>query len=132
MRLTPLDIKRIRKLRYRDGLTIPATAEIVGCSEATVWHLAPGRPGKVPLDKLRGAFDASGLTATEVARRMGWLDGRSPDGARVKRALGIYPSISRGRRSPRRLIDAETAGLLAEAIGVMAWEVMPDDEQEAA
>jgi transcriptional regulator with XRE-family HTH domain len=132
VRLTPLDVKRIRKLRYRDGLTSPQVAKIIGCDESTVRYYAPGRIGKVPIDKLRAAFEASGLTAAEVARRMGWFDGRCADSARVKRALGIYPSISNGRRSPRRMIDAETAGLLAEAIGVMAWEVMPDDEQEAA
>lgn len=134
MRLTPLDIARIRKLRYRDGLMQREVAEIIGCDVKTVWRYAPGHIGKIPNDKVRAAFEASRLTAAQVARRMGWMcaPGKA-DGARVKRALGILPdSYGPGIRSTRRLIDAETAGLLAEAIGVMAWEVMPDDEQEAA
>jgi hypothetical protein len=129
MKLTTLDIERMRKLRYQDGLSSPKTAEIIGCSPSAVRRYAPGRPGKVPNDKLRAAFLASGHSAAEVARRLGWTYARTwqrangtrvpytgADGARVKHALG-----------------AETADLMAEAIGVMPWEVMPDeDDREAA
>lgn len=140
MRLTTLDIKRIRRLRYRDGLTIPATAAIIGCNISTVWRYAPGVIGKVPNDKLRAAFEASPMTASDVARRMGWTcpprrAGGRPraDSSRVKRSLGINPNVSpRGTRSYSRTIDAETAGLIAEALGLMAWEVMPDDDEQVA
>lgn len=127
--MTTTDVARIRELRYMDGLSGPAVAKIVGCSTSTVRKYAPGQPGKVPNDKLRAAFVASGLSASEVARRVGWWAG-SADGARVKRALGLLPTTNgRGRRQIRRLIDAEMAGMLAEAIGVEPWEVMPDDDR---
>lgn len=145
MILTTLDLKRMRSLRYEDGLSAAATAAIIGCGVSAVYRYAPGRPGKVPNDKLREAFERSGITAAEVARRMGWVhastwqraDGTKcpdvSDSSRVKRALGIMSDINgRGVRSIRNLIDAETAGLMAEALGLMAWEVLPDDEQMAA
>lgn len=139
MRLTTLDIKRIRRLRYRDGLTARETAAIIGCNVSTVLRYAPGRIGKVPNDKLRAAFERSPMTASDVARSMGWtcrVGGGSTcaDSGRVKRALGIYPNVSgsHGGRSYGRMIDAETAGLIAEALGLMAWEVMPDDDEQAA
>lgn len=147
MILTMLDIKRIRELRYGDGLSCREVAEVVGCSESTVNSHAPGQPGKVPNDRLRAAFDRSGITAAEVARRMGWthtstwkrangMKGQTfdvGDSARVKRTLGIMSDISgRGIRSTRTMIDAETAGMMAEVLGLASWEVMPDDELVAA
>lgn len=134
MRLTTHDVRRIRELRYGDGLTLRAVAQIVGCSSEAVRCYAPGRPGKVPNDKLRAAFLASGLTAGEVGRRMGWLCRACGDAARVKRSLGLLPSGNkrRNRAYTARNIDAETAALMAEAIGVMPWEIMPDDEQRVA
>lgn len=68
----------------------------------------------------------------EVARRIGWYVDKSAssqadygDMSRVLRTLGIYPDISSrtGARSWRKSIDAETAGLIAEAIGLYPWEV---------
>lgn len=138
MRLTTLDIKRIKRLRYRDGLTIEQTAQAIGCGITTIKQYAPGHIGKVPNDKLRAAFEKSGQTAADVARRMGWMcrlgnGGTCADVTRVKRTLGLLPEVNgKGHRSTRRLIDAETAGLMAEAIGLMAWEVMPDDDERVA
>lgn len=128
MNLSAEEIQEIRELRYGDGLTREATAALVGRSPWTVGRYAPGRPGKVDNAALREAFERSGLTVAEVARRMNWWwvrnDGHlNADGSRVKRTLGLLDDLNRCGRSRRRLIDAETAGLLAEAIGVMSWEV---------
>lgn len=130
MRLTAPDVARIRELRYQDGLSCERVASSIGCSAMAVHYHAPGWPGKVDNAKLRAAFLASGLTASEVARRVGWWNGHTGDGQRVKRTLGLsddwgghHPHRTRTRR---RLIDAETAGVLAEAIGVMPWEVIDE------
>lgn len=138
MNLTMQDIRRIRELRYGDGLTALRVADIVGCSRQTVWRYAPGMPGKIPNNKLRAAFKASSVTATGVARAMGWDSGKGADSSRVNRTLGLTPDINgKGNASTRTYIDAETASLMAEAIGVMPWEIMPweimpDDETEVA
>ena len=134
MQLTTLDIKRIKRLRYQDGLSCVATGRIIGCSSRTVWHYAPGNPGKIPNTKLREAFHDSGITATELARRMGWLypcEGRmKANGSAVKVALGILSKkLPSGTRCFCSLIDAELAGTMAEALGLMAWEVLPDEEE---
>lgn len=143
-RLTAPDVARIRELRYMDGLTSTEVAAVIGCSpQAVLWH-APGRPGKIDNTALREAFVASGKSASEVARALCWMIVRDParaaassrsrasyDVTRVKRTLGLTPDVNgRGKRSPRTLIDAETAALMAEAIGVMPWEVMPDEDDE--
>lgn len=134
--LTIRDVTRIRELRYQDGLSAPAVAGIIGCSEQTVLHYAPGRPGKIPNDNLRELFHRSGLNANEVAWRMGWVytsEGRvKANGALVKRALGLSPDIGvAGRRTARSLIDAGTAEELAEAMGFERWQVLPDEEVAA-
>jgi hypothetical protein len=111
--LTRSEIARIRELRYGDGLTCAVVASIIGCHWTTVQKYAPGRPGKVPNDKLRAAFLASGVSASEVARRMGWVAARpagwmpGADGSRVKRSLGLMPDLNGdGARSTRSLFDA--------------------------
>lgn len=128
-RLDADEVEAIRRMRS-DGYTISTVAETLGHNERTVWRYAPGRPGKVPVAPLREAFLASPLTATDVARSLGWWENRGwPDGARVKRALGLLPDISgtTHRRTYRNLTDAETVQLIAEAIGVAPWSVMPDE-----
>ena len=128
-RLTAAEVARIRALRYGDGLTMEVVARSVGRSVDTVKRYAPGRVGKVPNDKLRAAFEASGLPAAEVARRMGWWVGHDADGSRVKRTLGLLEDRNgKGHRARRRLVDAEIVALLAEAVGVASWEVMPDED----
>jgi hypothetical protein len=121
--------KQIRELRYLDGLSCGQVFALTGRNETTVRKIAPGWPGKIDNTRLREAFLASGLTAGEVARRVGWYcshgsRGVRRDHSRVKRTLGVTRSSNgHGRSNLRRLIDAETAALLAEAIGVAPWEV---------
>lgn len=134
MRLTMAHVERIRELRYMDGLSLAATARVVGCSSATVQKRAPGRPGKVPVAPLRKAFLASRMTAADVARGMGWFQGRDSlaDTGRVRRTLGLIDDVSStGNRSRRINVDAETVMLMAEIIGVSPWSVLPDEEVAA-
>lgn len=137
-RWTIRDIQRIREARYSDGLSIPATAQKLGVSEWAVSTYAPGRPGKVSNELVRAVFVRSGLSAAKVAQDIGWLGkGRYGDGVRLRRALGLQSEAGKKDRTTgeytwgfRRTIDAETAGLIAEACGVGAWEVMPSDDDE--
>ena len=137
----PVLVQQIRDLRYIDGLTCPEVALSLGVNVHTVRHLAPGRPGKVPNDLTRAIFQSSGLTACSVARKMGWMcrDGRGHmkgDGSRLRRTLGLIVesggSHPNRTRSFRRLIDAEVAGLIAEACGHHSWEAIPDESAVAA
>ena len=138
MRRPRVDVQHIRELRYQDGLSCPVVAQMVGCSESTVRYYAPGQPGKVPNDLLRAAFETSPMTAAELARAMGWWAPNGPypevgDSSRVKRSLGLQVDVNgNGKRSVRTMIDAEMAGLMAEALGLGAWEIMPDEELMAA
>jgi hypothetical protein len=134
-RVPPRTVKRIRELRYLDGLSCPAVSRIVGVGVGTVNNIAPGKPGKVPNHLVREAFLSSNMTATQVAWSLGWMSGREKaDGSRVKRALGLSPDVSgsTGRKSFRRMIDAEQAELIAEACGVAGWSVLPDEQELAA
>lgn len=130
--LTAREIARIRRLRYEDGLSGPQVAAIIGCSTSTVTNHASGRPGKVPVAPLREAFLRSGKTASQVARSMDWQSGSKPDASRVLRVLGLRDDVkgATGCRSRRVLVDAEIVMLIADAIGVGAWEVLPDIEDE--
>lgn len=133
MPLKRFDVDRIRELRS-DGYTCRQVAAIVGCHPHTVNRYAPGRIGKVPVAPLRDAFLASPITAAEIARRLEWWDGRGcGDSSRVKRALGLQDDIksSKGTRTRRTLVDAEIVERIALAIGVMPWEVMPDEDEAA-
>jgi hypothetical protein len=131
-KLTEFQVRRIRELRA-DGYTQRQVADMVGCSTSPVAKYAPGRVGKVPVAPVREAFLASGRTAVDVARRAGWMYTRSSgltvaDGSLVKRSLGLLDDSSggTGRRSRRKVMDAEMAATLAEAIGVAPWEVIED------
>lgn len=87
----------------------------------------------VPVAPLRLAFLASGKSAVQVARAAGWWDGTSGDSSRVKRTLGLLPTVNgAGHRQWRTRVDIDTVELLAGAIGVAPWEVLPDDEEMAA
>ncbi len=126
MKLTASQIQSIRELRYEDGLTCLAVARLTSFHVTTIQRHAPGRPGKINNAKLREAFLASGLTAGQVARRMGWEHSKSrgPDTPRIKRTLGLLDEVNgRKFRSTRTLIDAETATLLADAIGIAPGEI---------
>jgi hypothetical protein len=139
--LSPQTVKRIRELRYMDGLTAPATAALVGCSRCAVYRHAPGLPGRVPNGPAREVFLASGKSAASVAAEVGWMSKQAcrngtfkiaGDGSRLRRSLGITPDINKGTLTKRRLLDAEIAGLIAEACGQPAWSVMPDEDKQMA
>lgn len=134
--LTADEIARIRELRYAHGLTIAETVAYVGRSPMTVQRVAPGRPGKVDNAALREAFLRSGRSAADVARAAGWTfesGGRiKPDSSRVRRTLGLIDDVSAGGwRSRRKLIDAETAEILADAVGVAPWTVIDEPSMGA-
>jgi hypothetical protein len=133
--LSEAQVALLRELRLRDGLTQREVALRVGCCRATVSRLAPGRPDKAPVGPLREAFLVSGVPAAVVARRLGWAMMRRRsldyDSARVKRTLGLLDDVSgRGSRSRRVVVDIELISRIAEAIGVMPWEVLPEEESE--
>lgn len=129
--LTGGQVKRIRELRA-DGFSGRRVAELVGVCVTTVYKIAPGRVGKVPVAPTREAFLRSGLPASEVARRLGWHSGHATDASRVLRTLGLRDTANgSGVRTRRTVADAEVVGQIAEAIGLMPWEVMPDEDAAA-
>lgn len=79
---------------------------------------------RIDNDLLRERFQASGMTAYEVAREIGWINNRrtgrsNADSSRVKRYLGIIKHNSgHGYCSYRRSIKLEAALKIAGAIGV--------------
>ncbi len=59
-----------------------------------------------------------GLTPTELARAVGWFDGRGkPDSQRVRRSLGLASTMTKGVRYWRELISYNNAVALARAMG---------------
>jgi hypothetical protein len=86
--------------------------------------VTPRTSTRVAVDPLRTAFERSGLSASEVCRRLEWCGQRNkPDTTRLKRALGMKPSSSRGHRSWARVISIDRAALIADALDVDPWEV---------
>lgn len=88
--------------------------------------LPTGGPGDVPVEPLREAFLRSGVSAYELAIRLGWTraePSRRPDVTRVKRSLGLMPYRSNGRRMVRRKVRYERAVELADAMNVDPYEV---------
>lgn len=83
------------------------------------------RSGHIDVTLLREAYLHSELSASEVAKRIGWLhdDGKGymkGDTSRVQRTLGLKP-YDPGNGSPikyRTEIRYETAELIARAINV--------------
>lgn len=131
-RVPEVDKARIRELRYGDGLSCSVVSILTGWSESAVRVAAPGRPGTIDNTRLREAFERSGLDAAVVAGRVGWMldrpDGVRADTSRLRRTLGITLDYSGSKRrySRRRMIDAETAGLIADALGIGRWEIESD------
>lgn len=80
-------------------------------------------------DLLRERFLDSGMTAYEVAKKIGWVNkrhGRRPnfDSSRVKRTLGInIQNSGNGYVCHRRRISLDETLKIAEAIGVDPHEV---------
>jgi hypothetical protein len=82
---------------------------------------------EIDITALRDAFKASGKTAADVARGMGWTCKISPrgkparrvaDGPRALRAMGCKPYHDRNGPRTKRTCSYEMAVRLAEAIGV--------------
>jgi predicted transcriptional regulator len=127
---TPLPratVARIRRLR-RDGMSQERVAVLVGCGVNAVRKYAPGRPGKIDNAPVRRIFQEEearrGLNAHAVAREMEWMAGTVKfDCSRVLRTLGLREHVNgAGVSSTRKMIDAETAERLAEAMGRERWE----------
>lgn len=74
---------------------------------------------EIPVAPLREAFERSGLSASEVARRLGWTR-TVPDSGRVLRQLGLYPTHNghgHGYRTRETMSD-DRAAELARVLGV--------------
>jgi hypothetical protein len=80
----------------------------------------------VDVAPLREAFERSGLTLSEVCRRLGWYCPKvnrpslGPDTARLRRALGTQ---RHGRGYVNRRIGYDLAARIADAIGADPVEV---------
>lgn len=101
---------------------------------------------RVPVEPLQRAFHESGLTLTQVCRRLGWITGKrkrnSADTARLSRALGLKPQTAHKARYVNRNLEMTNAYAIARAIGldphtVESWlpepepEAVPDTEHDA-
>lgn len=80
---------------------------------------------QVDVKPLQAAFLHSGLTASEVCRRMEWY---RPDGgadtSRLMRALGLLPNASHGQQGKcAQRIGVARVALIADALNVDPWEV---------
>jgi hypothetical protein len=90
-----------------------------------------GRVDEVPVAPIRDAFLRSGLSASEVARRVGWMrtrrTRRSPvaDATRVRRTLGLaqYDPGHGHEKRFREFCDPEMAWALAKACGADPMDV---------
>lgn len=127
-RLDASEIRIVKRLRYDLGYTISETAELVGRDRRTIGRIAPGRTGVIDNERLRDAFLASDMTASKLARVLGWGFDRddsywAPDSSRVKRVLGINDESSRGRRWKREMMSASMAVEMCEALGIPPEDV---------
>lgn len=77
-------------------------------------------PKSIDVEPLQRAFLESGLTASEVARRLGWEWNGRPDTTRVRRRLGLVANSETGRCSH---VWYRTAVDLARALDVDPFEV---------
>jgi hypothetical protein len=79
-----------------------------------------------PVEPFREAFERSGLSQGELARRLGWLNrnkGNSPDSSRVARTLGINGHRSRGVVYYRKHVSEDVAIQLCSALNVLPRDV---------
>ncbi len=75
---------------------------------------------RVPVAPFREAFERSGMSASEVCRRLGWIDSRGkPESTRLLRSLGLKDHYHRdGVRRLTQNIDYERAVRIARALDV--------------
>lgn len=76
-------------------------------------------PPEIPVEKVREAFERSGLSKCELARRMGWMK-VVPNIHRVSQALG-QERDSTGKK--RQRLTYALAARLVEAMGVSPFDV---------
>lgn len=87
----------------------------------------PAHLNMVPVAPLRLAFEESGLTATELASRLGWESSNKPgcgNGSRMKRVLGLslaYRPDGSGYRQV--LIHEEIATAIVDCLGLFPVDV---------
>ena len=85
----------------------------------------------VPVEPLQEAFRRSGLTACQLAVRMGWTRNyrkrgylwNGGDHTRVLRSLGLYEYTSKGYRLRQQYMTPEKALKFCRALDVDPWEV---------
>lgn len=95
---------------------------------------------RIPVEPLRTAFEASGLTLSEVCNRLGWVravgsvNEGGPSTTNLTRSLGMAPSKTRSKgqvyESWYQTIDREKAKAICVAIGVDFDDVYVDELSE--
>lgn len=122
-RVTREERREILRLRYVEHWSTARVARHVGRCEGTVKRIAPGRVGKVDNTSLREAVvrvvGRGEVSWGEIARRMGWVNGRA-DTPRVKKTLGLVPTPNGHGYPPsiRVLVGVDTAVRLLDAVGL--------------
>lgn len=86
--------------------------------------LATAEKKFVDVKILQKAFKASGLTASELARRLEWY---SADASRVRRTLGITKTMQGGMNKGKPPYTAKRVGRRQAAEIIEALEVDPTD-----
>lgn len=123
--MTEEDSDRMLAMRAH-GVPPKEIAEAIGVSYSHVMRTLPGRMSKGDNAAAREAFEASGRSASSVAKALGWMSGSSHrgDASRVLRTLGLKPERNgAGRESIRRLVDVEILERIADALGVDRWQL---------
>lgn len=130
--LAPERVDEIIRLRG-EGMSVSRVAAVMGIGYARVKEIAPDPPRVSPVP-LHEAFKRSGLTASRLARKLGWQyrdNARGtwvPDTTRVNRALGRSVS-DRGRgygSAVRETISYDLAERVAHAMGYVMSEIYDD------
>lgn len=144
-RRTNTSLEKLGRLAVRDGINLllpmsRASKETRAWIAAHVtWRVYPqvngdeqrvrvsvGAPRnhrrRVPIEPLQHAFFESGLSYSEVARRMGWVKHRghrqSGDTSRLQRTLGLRRDTRLKSLEPKSDIDLSVALRIADALGL--------------
>lgn len=76
--------------------------------------------GAVPCEVLQEVLERSGVSRTELARRLGWYK-TVPNVPRINVALGLAPNS--GTRKRQRGVRYSTAARICEALGASPFEL---------